>query len=397
LFLKKYLEVFMSVLIIKNVGTMISGDLKNPILDANTVVVVDGIIKEVGGAELEKKYTADSVIDANGTTLTPGIVDTHVHPVLGDFSPRQSILGFMESSVHGGITTFLSAGEPHTPGRPKDRSGTKALAILGKKSSMNFRPGGAKFHGGSLILEQGLIEEDFKELAAEGVDIVGEVGLGTVKKPEDAAPMVKWAKENGMTVMMHTGGTSIPGSSSISADDVIATDPDVVSHINGGPTSIPLDEVDKLIDETELSLEVIQCGNFRILKYVAEKLSKKGQLNRMLMGTDAPSGTGVIPLSQIRTMSYLASCCDGISAAEAICIGTGNNADKFKLNRGKIEVGREADFVIMDAPMGSAGKDALEAFEVGDLPGIAFVIVDGKVVVKKSRNTPPATRKPSIV
>ncbi len=387
----------MSVLIIKNVGTMISGDLKNPILDANTVVVVDGIIKEVGGAELEKKYTADSVIDANGTTLTPGIVDTHVHPVLGDFSPRQSILGFMESSVHGGITTFLSAGEPHTPGRPKDRSGTKALAILGKKSSMNFRPGGAKFHGGSLILEQGLIEEDFKELAAEGVDIVGEVGLGTVKKPEDAAPMVKWAKENGMTVMMHTGGTSIPGSSSISADDVIATDPDVVSHINGGPTSIPLDEVDKLIDETELSLEVIQCGNFRILKYVAEKLSKKGQLNRMLMGTDAPSGTGVIPLSQIRTMSYLASCCDGISAAEAICIGTGNNADKFKLNRGKIEVGREADFVIMDAPMGSAGKDALEAFEVGDLPGIAFVIVDGKVVVKKSRNTPPATRKPSIV
>ena len=387
----------MSVLIIKNVGTMVSGDINNPILDANTVVVEDGVIKEIGGSELESKYTTDSIIDVNGTTLTPGIVDTHVHPVLGDFSPRQSILGFMESSVHGGITTFISAGEPHTPGRPKDRSGAKALAVLGKKSSMNFKPGGAKFHGGSLILEQGLTEEDFKELAAEGVDVVGEVGLGTVKKPEDAAPMVKWAKENGMTVMMHTGGTSIPGSSSISADDVIATDPDVVSHINGGPTSIPVEEVDKLINETELSLEVIQCGNFRILKHVAESLAEKGQLNRVLMGTDAPSGTGVIPLSQIRTMSYLASCCEGVSAAEAICIGTGNNAEKFKLNRGKIEVGREADFVIMDAPMGSAGKDALEALEVGDLPGIAFVIVDGNVVVKKSRNTPPATRKPSIV
>ncbi|SHI32289.1 enamidase [Dethiosulfatibacter aminovorans DSM 17477] len=387
----------MSVLIIKNIGTMVSGDIKNPILDANTVVVENGVIKEVGGVEIEKKYTAESVIDANGTTLIPGIIDTHVHPVLGDFSPRQSIVGFMESSVHGGITTFISAGEPHTPGRPKDRAGTKALAVLGKKSSMNFKPGGAKFHGGSLILEQGLIEEDFKELAAEGVDVVGEVGLGTVKKPEDAAPMVKWAKENGMTVMMHTGGTSIPGSSSISANDVIATDPDVVSHINGGPTSIPVEEVDKLIDETELSLEVIQCGNFRILKHVAERLAEKGQLNRILMGTDAPSGTGVIPLSQIRTMSYLASCCEGVSAAEAICIGTGNNADKFKLNRGKIEAGREADFVIMDAPMGSAGKDALEALEVGDLPGIAFVIVDGNVVVKKSKNTPPATRQPSIV
>jgi enamidase len=174
------------------------------------------------------------------------------------------------------------------------------------------------------------------------------------------------------------------------------TDPDVVSHINGGPTAISLPEVDKLIDETDLSLEVVQCGNFKVMKYVAEKLSAKGQLHRMLMGTDAPSGTGVIPLSQLRTMSYLASCCEGVSAAEAICIGTGNNAKKFKLNRGLIEVGKEADFVIMDTPLGSAGDDALAALEVGDLPGIAFVMVDGKVVVKTSRNTPPATRKPSF-
>lgn len=387
----------MSVLAIENIGLLISGDINNPILNANTIIVKEGKIEEVGSEKLLEKYTPDEVIDANGTTVMPGIIDTHVHPVLGDFTPRQNTVGFMASSVHGGITTFISAGEPHTPGRPKDRIGTKALAILGKKSSLNVKPNGAKFHGGSLILEQGLTEEDFKELAEVGVDVVGEIGLGTVKKPEDAAPMVKWAKANGMTVMMHTGGTSIPGSSTITADDVIATDPDVVSHINGGPTAIPASEVDKLVDETQLSLEVIQCGNFRILKYVAERLAKKGELNRMLMGTDAPSGTGIIPLSQLRTMSYLASCCEGISAAEAICVGTGNNAKKFKLNRGFIEAGKEADLVIMDAPMGSAGKDALEALEVGDIPGVAFVIVDGKVVVTKSRNTPPATRKPIIV
>lgn len=387
----------MSILAIKNIGKIVSGDIKNPILKGNTIIVKEGKIEEVGSEKLLEKYTPDEVIDANGTTVIPGIIDTHVHPVVGDFTPRQNTLGFMAGGVHGGITTFISAGECHTPGRPKDRVGTKALATLGKKSSLNVRPNGGKFHGGSLILEQGLTEEDFKELAEVGVDVVGEIGLGTVKKPEDAAPMVKWAKANGMTVMMHTGGTSIPGSSSISAKDVIATDPDVVSHINGGPTAIPVNEVDKLVDETQLSLEVIQCGNFRILKHVAERLAKKGELSRMLMGTDAPSGTGVIPLSQLRTMSYLASCCDGISAAEAICVGTGNNAKKFKLNRGFIEAGREADLVIMDAPMGSAGKDALEALEVGDIPGVAFVLVDGKVVVTKSRNTPPATRKPVIV
>ncbi len=387
----------MATLAIKNIGKLVSGNLQEPLLKADTIVVKDGLIEAVGGEELLSQYELDKTIDANGTTVIPGIIDTHVHTVIGDYTPRQKMVGFLESSVHGGITTFISAGEAHTPGRPRDPEGVKALAILAKKSSLNFRPNGAKLHGGSLILEKGLTEKDFEQLAALGVDVVGEIGLGSVKDPEEASVMVKWAKKNNMTVMMHTGGTSIPGSSTITADDVIKTDPDVVSHINGGPTAAISKEVDRLIDETDLSLEIIQCGNFRTLKHVVERLAAKNQLSRLLMGTDAPSGTGVIPLSQLRTIAYAASCCEGISAAQAICVATGNNAEKFKLNRGKIEKGREADFVIMDAPNGSEGKDALEALEFGDIPGVAFVIIDGEIVVTKSRNTPPATRKPVIV
>jgi enamidase len=41
-----------------------------------------------------------------------------------------------------------------------------------------------------------------------------------------------------MVVMMHTGGTPIPGSTTVPAEDVIATDADIVSHINGGPTAV---------------------------------------------------------------------------------------------------------------------------------------------------------------
>ncbi len=384
----------MSVIGIKNIGVLVSGDLKQPILKDTVIIVKDGIIEAMGDEALLNQYELNQIIDANGTTVTPGFVDSHVHPVLGDFTPRQLMLNFMESSVHGGITTFISAGEPHTPGRPKDPAGTKALAILGKKSSQNIRPGGAKLHGGSLILEKGLTEKDFKELAEAGVDIVGEVGLGSVKDPKEAAEMVSWAKKLGMKVMMHTGGTSIPGSSSITAEDVIQTDPDVVSHINGGPTAIPLEEVDKLVDLTELNLELVQCGNYKVMQYAAEKMAREGKLHRLMMGTDAPSGTGVIPLSQLRTISYLASCCEGITAEEAICIATGNNARVFGLNRGIIKVGREADLLIMDTPLGSVGTDALTALEAGDLPGISAVLVDGQVVVKTSRNTPPATRKP---
>jgi enamidase len=40
----------------------------------------------------------------------------------------------------------------------------------------------------------------------------------------------------------------------------------------------------------------------------------------------------------------------------------------------------------MDAPMGA----------VGDVPDVGMVLVDGKIVLNKSRNTPPPKRIPSV-
>ena len=156
---------------------------------------------------------------------------------------------------------MISAGEVHLQGRPKDPVGTKALAILAAKSFDNFRPGGAKVQGGAVILEKGLQESDFKEMSEAGVRTVGEIGLGSIKDPEDARPMVQWAKKYNMTVMMHTGGTSIPGSSTVTAEMVIQTEPDVASHVNGGPTSVSLEEVEKLVVKTKIALEIVHCGN----------------------------------------------------------------------------------------------------------------------------------------
>ena len=33
---------------------------------------------------------ATLVIDAKGTTMVPGLIDSHVHPVAGDWTPRQN-------------------------------------------------------------------------------------------------------------------------------------------------------------------------------------------------------------------------------------------------------------------------------------------------------------------
>lgn len=389
----------MAKTVITNIGTIVSGDIQAPILSGDTIVIEDGKIAAIGGSELATALKQEAVefktIDAGGMTVTPGLIDSHVHPVIGDYTPRQKMADFIDSSIHGGVTTMISAGEVHTPGRPTDPAGVKALAILAQKSFANLKPGGVKLHAGAVILEKGLTEADFAEMAAAGVHIVGEVGLGAVKKPADAAPMVAWAKKHNMKVMMHTGGTSIPGSSTVTADDVIKTDPDVVSHINGGPTAISLTEVDRLLAETQLALEIVQCGNPKVADYVARKAAATNQLHRVIFGNDAPSGTGVVPLGILRNVCQLASM-SGIPAEIALAMASGNTAKVYGLNTGVIAPGKEADIVIMDTPMGSVGKNALEAIEAGDLPGVALVLVDGAVKVNKSRNTPPTVGKVAV-
>ena len=377
---------------IKNIGTLVSGDISNPLLNADTLIIEGGLIQSIGNEKALNITGVDQVMDVGGMTVTPGLIDSHCHPVLGDFTPRQKMLDFIESSLHGGVTTAISAGEVHLPGRPKDVAGTKALAILAAKSFANARPSGVKVLGGSVILEPGLQEKDFEELAREGVRVVAEIGLGGVKSPKEAVPMVKWAKKYGMVVMMHTGGTSIPGSATVSADDVIATDPDIVSHINGGPTAVSFAEAEKLIRKTALILEIVHCGNSKMIVEVMRIVKEVKAYPRIIIGNDAPSGTGVIPLGILRVINFLASLC-GVKAEEAIAMATGNTAKVYRLNRGVIGVGREADLVIMDAPMGSVGKDALSAIEAGDIPGIGAVLIDGQMKIGVSRNTPPPNRK----
>lgn len=376
-----------------NIGTIVSGDVDAPLVSGDTVVVRDGSIAYAGDAQ-HAPATSDgeAVIDAGGATLIPGLIDNHMHPVSGDFSPRQRVLDFIESCLHGGVTTIISAGEPHYPGRPKDRAGTKALAILGAKAFANHRPGGVKVIGGAVILERGLTEADFDEMAEAGVQLVGEIGLSAVCTPEEAGPMVRWAQARGMRVAMHTGGVSIPGSNAIRADLVSAIKPNVASHVNGGPTRLPLADVVRILDETDAFVEIVQCGNTLAAQEVARLVAERGDERRLILGTDMPSGTGVIPLGMLRTIAWVAAL-GGIDPARAIAMATGNTARLHGLNRGVIAPGREADLVVIDAPIGSVAGTALETLAAGDTPAVSAVIVDGVIKAGTSRNTPPAQRK----
>jgi enamidase len=273
--------------------------------------------------------------------------------------------------------------------------GLKALAVVAAKSYANARPAGVKVHAGAPILELGMVEEDFAEMARAGVKLVGEIGLGSVKTGKDAAPLVRWAKKHGMTVTIHTGGPSIAGSNAISAEVVLEADPDVVGHINGGTTAMSEREIDALV-ATRMALEIVHCGNGKAALHALRRAQEAKATERIIIGLDAPSGTGVVPLGILRVLAHLVSL-GGVAPEDAVCMATGNTARVYKLPVGVIAPGREADVCIVDAPIGSQGRTALEALRVGDLFGVSMILIDGQIKIGRSRNTPPATRAAEVV
>ncbi len=374
-----------------NIGGLCTGELDAPRIDADTILIRDGKIAEIGtGLAADPE---DVVLDARGTMVAPGLIDSHVHTVMGDWTPRQNTIGFLESYAHGGITRALSASEVHLPGRPRDPAGVKALALTAHRCFSNLRPGGMTVHGGSVILEPGLVDQDFAELAAEGVWLA-KAGMGNFRPSREVAPLVRYAQAHGFKVMCHTGGESIPDSSPVTAADLLEIAPDVSGHVNGGTTSLPDDDLPAVVD-SGIALQICQAGNLRSALLVLDLARSRGVLERVLIASDTPTGTGMMPLAVIKSVTELASLGD-LPAEEAICLATGNVRRAYGLEAGILREGAPADLILIDAPMSSHADGPLGAMQRGDLPAVAAVITDGLLRVLRSRNTPPPKRMPEL-
>lgn len=386
--------------VIRNVGLMLSGDIDAPIMDADTIVVEDGVIRAVGREKDCDTGNARRVIDCRGTAVAPGLIDSHVHPVFGDWTPRQSQLGWIESCMHGGVTTMISAGEVHLPGRPKDVVGVKALAITAQRAFDGMRAagvgGGVKVLAGAPVIEKGMVEQDFAEMAAAGVTLLGEIGLGSVKAGDEARTMVAWARKHGIQSTIHTGGPSIPGSGLIDEQVVLEADADVIGHVNGGHTALSYKAVCTLCEKSSRALEIVHNGNERIAILTAKHAMELKCPHRVILGTDAPAGSGVQPLGILRLIALISSLAD-IPAEIVFGFATGNISRMRRLRQGLIEVGRPADFAFLDKAQHTAGRDLLDSVRLGDIPGVGMVMIDGIVRCQRSRNTPPAAEVPVIV
>ncbi len=377
---------------IYNIAKILSGDIAAPIAPGDTIVTDGGKIVSIGSDNVPD---CDVAIDAGGMMAMPGLIDSHVHITFGDYTPRQKTVGFLESYVHGGVTTCISASEVHVPGRPRDPAGVKALAIAARKSFENYRPGGMRVHAGSIILEPNLTDADFAELAKQGVWLA-KAGFGAFATPYEYAPYVAMARRHGMVSMVHTGGSSIPGSTGIWADHVLKMQPDVSYHVNGGPIAMPDADFPRMVNESEIAMQVCTAGNLRTALLVAKLLKAVDQEERLLIATDTPTGTGVMPLGMLYTMSHLAALAD-VPPEITVAMATGNNAKVYRLNSGVLAPGRDADIVLVDACLGGSQNDALSALRNGDIMGVGAVITDGVPrFVGRSRNTPETMRKAKV-
>jgi enamidase len=380
---------------IVNLGTIVSGDWRSPFVQGDAVTARDGRITKVGTASAAEVEACDVVIDAGGMTAIPGLIDSHVHITFGDYTPRQRTVGYLESYLHGGVTTSISASEVHVPGRPRDVEGVKALAVAAQRCFADYRPGGMRVIAGSVILEPGLKGEDFAELAAKGVSLA-KAGFGAVKTAYDYVPLIAAAKAAGMITTCHTGGSSIPGSGAIVGDHLLKMHPHVSFHINGGPTAMPDRDFERVIRESEIALQVCTAGNLRTTLLCGRLALKLDAFDRFIIATDTPTGSGIMPLGILYTMAHLASLTT-MTPEQAICAATGNNARVYRLDSGFLRASHAADIVLLDAPDGGTQDHALDAIRHGDIAAIGAVISAGVPrFVGRSRNTPATTRNARV-
>jgi len=381
-------------LAIVNLGQIVSGNWRAPFVAGDTIIVDGEHIASVGGTPADVD-TADVVIDADGMTAIPGLIDSHVHVTFGDYTPRQRTVGYLESYLHGGTTTAISASEVHIPGRPRDVEGVKALAIAAQRCFAEYRPGGMKVIAGSIILEPGLVRADFDEIRRKGVRLA-KAGFGAVKSSYDYVPLVADAKAAGLITTCHTGGSSIPGSGAITGDHLLKMHPHVSFHINGGPTAMPDKDFERVIRESEIALQVCTAGNLRTTLLCARLADANDAFDRFLIATDTPTGSGVMPLGMLYTIAHLSSLTD-MAPERFICAATGSNARVYGLDSGVLTPGKAADIVLIDAPDGGTQETALAAIKHGDIAAIGAVIGAGVPrFVGRSRNTPATTRKARV-
>src|SRR5690242_7984449 len=96
----------MARILITNIGELYTGDLASPTRASRSLLVEDGRIAAFDPADAGE---VDGELDARGGAVLPGLVDGHVHPLFGEWTPTIDNIGWIGHYLHGGTTSMVSA------------------------------------------------------------------------------------------------------------------------------------------------------------------------------------------------------------------------------------------------------------------------------------------------
>src|ERR1700709_1947317 len=109
-----------SKLVIRNIGLLLSGALEKPILDADTIVAENGKITAIGRLKDVDTDGATTIHGDNDNGVAHRPIDSHVHPVARDRTPRQNQTSWLCCHMDRCQTSMTRSQQVHMPGRPRD-------------------------------------------------------------------------------------------------------------------------------------------------------------------------------------------------------------------------------------------------------------------------------------
>jgi len=377
---------------IKNLGLVCTGDINNPISDAKAIYAEDGVIKYMGAEDAKYEDAADTVIDALNIEVCPALIDAQVHVPLMDYMAEFKACGFAVNFMAGGTGSMVAVTN-NVPGMPYTVEAAKAIAIASKDIWASYAPKGAKVEAATVTPVDGLTQADFDELAKAGIKVLGALGRGPVQDVAKAAELAAMAKKAGMIVTAHSGGAADACCATYTADDLAKINPDVILNVNGAPTPMSDADIDKVL-ATDAYLTLVPHGNLKVMFDIAEKAMKAGKLGKLLAGSNTPKD-GYTVLGTWVIVAALADKFQDVHPANFICLASGNVADAYGLDHGKLAVGYKLDLDFL----GNYGydPDAMGTLKAGMIPASGCMILDGKMQMTRHKNVPALLENPKPV
>lgn len=402
-------------------GTLIDGNGGAPILNA-AVLVEGNVIKAVGSVNAIRQAVNGPVneINANGSAILPGFIDTHVHVMLEGVNIARDMqapfsLKFYRAIAHlrrtldAGITSVRDAGgadlgvkqavESGLIAGPRMQISISALSITGGHADGWMRSGNAfnlfsPYPGFPDPIVDGVdaVRQRVREVLRAGADVIKICATGGVLSPTDHPEFIQFSPEEldvivrearyrrGIKVMAHAQGCE-------GIKQAVRAGIHSIEHgiyLDDEAIDLMIERGTFLVPTLLAPLSVLEQGEKGGMpEYGIRKAAETIEIHsdsiaraykagvKIAMGTDA----GVMPHgTNLRELGLM--CAVGMSPMQAIVATTKTAAEclGWQDRLGTIEAGKLADIVI-------ARTDPLKDIRsLENTANIALVMKDGVVV-----------------